>query len=279
MGTIELGPSHHEEHTSRAWQIGLATHPGQVREENEDASFVLQFILSHEGQATLPLGLFIVADGMGGHAGGQRASSLATRLVVDHVIRQLCLPQLSPAEGGMGPAPIHEILESSFGLAHRAVQDRIPGGGTTMTLALILGSSIHVAHVGDSRAYIGSQGRLRQVTTDHSVAARLVETGQVTRSQAAAQRSLLYKALGKGLQAQPDIKVETLDNAQYLLLCCDGLWSMVADEEIAAIITASSTPQAACLNLVSEANNRGGEDNITALLISPREWPDSEQKI
>ncbi len=253
-------------------QVGLASDPGRVRERNEDAALAWQCLLAQSGQAPLPLGLYVLADGLGGHAGGAQASALAVQLAAEHVIREICLPLLAEEGGGAGPPPIHEILRGSVRTAHQALLHRLPEAGTTLTLALVLAEGVYLAHVGDSRAYAGQRGRLRQLTRDHSVAARLAEMGQATDDELDAQQNVLYKALGQGAELEPEIRYHDLEQGQYLLLCCDGLWGKVPDEEMAAIVEATPTPDIACQNLVARANEYGGEDNISVILVA-RGWP------
>jgi serine/threonine protein phosphatase PrpC len=282
-------------------QVGLASDPGRVRERNEDCSLALQFTLAQQGQPPLPVGLFIVADGMGGHLQGQQASALAVRLAARHVINQVYLPFLGDDEQRSGRAPIHEVLETSVQIAHQAVMRQLPNAGTTMTMALTLGDGVYIAHVGDSRAYLGEPGRLRLLTRDHSMAARLLEMGHMTVDEVASQRNILYKALGQGAGGQstsegdaaeatlasgrypeeprvrpghpiePDILTHNLGPGQYLLLCCDGLWTKVPDEEMSALIDTSPTAGSACRRLVDQANEQGGEDNISVILVA-RGW-------
>lgn len=258
--------------SSHDLMVGLASDPGRIRDHNEDASLIWQFVLAQEGQPPLPMGLFIVADGMGGHAWGEQASALATRLAADHVIREVCLPILG-ARGEMpGRTPIHEVLGDSIRLAHLAITRSLPEAGTTMTMALLLGDGAYIAHVGDSRAYLGERGTLRLLTKDHSMAARLLEMGQVTLEEVAPQRNILYKALGQGASVEPDIIYQDLAWGQYLLICCDGLWGKVPDAEIAAVVEAAPTPDRACQELVALANRNGGEDNISVIVVA-RGWP------
>ena len=252
-------------------QVGLASDPGRVRDHNEDTSFALQFMWAQQGEPPLPVGLFILADGMGGHAQGEQASALAVRVAARHIINQVYLPLLSDDEGPVMRLPINEVLEASMRMAHEAVLRQLPRAGTTMTMALTLGDGVYIAHVGDSRAYLGGGGRLKLLTRDHSMAARLLEMGRASREEAATQRNILYKALGQGAQIEPDILYQNLAPGQYLLLCCDGLWDKVPDEEMSAIIEASPTPGTACQNLVDRANENGGEDNITVILAA-RGW-------
>jgi serine/threonine protein phosphatase PrpC len=265
-GATGFQPSPHD------LQIGLASDPGRVRDHNEDASLAWQFVIAQQGQPPLPIGLFVVADGMGGHARGEQASSLAVRLTADHVIRQVCLPLLAGNEGTAERAPIHEVLNDSVSMAHEAINRRFPQAGTTMTMALMLGDGIYIAHVGDSRAYLGERGDLRPITQDHSVAARLLEMGQATPEEVSPQRNILYKALGQGARVEPDIMYYDLERGQYLLICCDGLWGKVSDSVIATTIEAAPTPDQACQELVALANLNGGEDNISVILVA-RGWP------
>jgi serine/threonine protein phosphatase PrpC len=252
--------------------VGLASDPGRVRDRNEDTSLAMQFMLAQHGQPPLPTGLFILADGMGGHAEGQEASALAVRLTARHILNQVHLPLLGDQDGMVARVPINEVLVSSVEIAHEALVRRLPAAGTTITLALALGDGLYIAHVGDSRAYLGERNRLRLLTRDHSMAARLREMGQTASDEAALQRNILYKALGQGTRVDPDILYHDLGPGQYLLLCCDGLWDQVNDEEMSAIVRAAPTPGTACRNLVTRANEKGGDDNIS-VIIAARDWP------
>jgi len=229
-------------------------------------------MLAQHGQPPLPLGLFIIADGMGGHAAGQQASVLAVHTASKYIINQVHLPLLSAQNGAMAPAPINEVLESSMQIAHETLLHRLPGAGTTVTMALVMGDDLYIAHVGDSRAYLGERGRLLSLTRDHSMAARLQEMGQAASDVATLQRNILYKALGQGSRVDPDILYHALDPGQYLLLCCDGLWGKVSDAEISTIVDGSATPGIACRDLVARASETGGEDNIS-VIIAARGWP------
>jgi len=253
-------------------QIGLASDPGQVRERNEDACLAWQFVLAQDGEPPAPMGLFIVADGMGGHVLGAQASALATRTAARYVLRHIVLALVSEDSEATDRPPIREVLSASVRLAHQAILHRCPEAGTTMTMALLLGNSLYVTHVGDSRAYLGQRGKIQLLTRDHSLAARLLDVGQITPEEAAAQRNVLYKALGQGAEIEPDILCHDLLPGQYLLLCCDGLWGQVSDEAMAAIVEAAPTPDLACQHLVAEANQHGGEDNISVILAA-RGWP------
>jgi serine/threonine protein phosphatase PrpC len=255
------------------WQVGIFSHPGRVRRRNEDACLAFQFALVQHDQPPLPVGLFVVADGMGGHMEGQQASALACRLAAEHVMRQVLFPLLAEGDGQAERPPINEMLESSVQLAHASVSRRLPEAGTTLSMALVLGDAVYLAHVGDCRVYLGSPGQLRLLTRDHSMAARLLEMGQASSQEIASQRSILYRALGKAAEIDPDIVYQHLEGeGEYLLLCCDGLWGELDDAEMAAAVEMTPSPDAACRALVARANEKGGEDNIT-VIIAARTWP------
>ena len=258
-------------------QIGLASHPGCVRERNEDTCLAFHFSLAQHGEPPFPVGLFIVADGMGGHSLGEQASALACKLAAEYIIRQVCLPLLAPSSDQSDRPPINEVLETSVHIAHEAVMRQLTEAGTTLTVALLLGDGIYIAHVGDSRAYLGEPSGLQALTRDHSMAARLLEMGQATAEEMQAQRNILYRALGRGPHIEPDVVYHSLKQGQYLLLCCDGLWGELSDPEMAEIVNAAPTPDIACQHLVAQAKEKGGEDNITVILAA-RGWPPLSKK-
>jgi serine/threonine protein phosphatase PrpC len=206
---------------------------------------------------------------MGGHQHGEMASGVAVRAMAGHVISQLYSPlfSLSPA---IQEQTLHEIMEAGIQNAHRAILKQAPGGGSTLTGVLALGDQLTIAHVGDSRAYlVHPDGRLEQLTRDHSLVKRLVELGQITTDEAAVhpQRNVLYRALGQGEPIDAEITTVPLPSSGYLLICSDGLWGLVPEDEIFRIVTSSPSPAEACQLLVESANEAGGPDNITAVLV------------
>lgn len=247
--------------------VGCGQSVGKQREHNEDALFMLTTNLA-EGNTSLPFGLYIVADGMGGHQHGEVASSLAIHAMASHMIQKLYLPLLSGVEK---PADsIQEILQGGIQNAHRDITKEVPGGGTTITAALVIGDKVTIAHVGDSRAYIlEAGGQIEPVTRDHSLVKRLVELGQITPEEAAVhpQRNVLYRALGQGEPFEPDLSSAHLPSRGYLLLCSDGLWGVVPEGEIQRLILTAPDPASACQRLIEAANAAGGPDNITAVLV------------
>lgn len=249
-------------------RVGWVSDVGRQRSINEDSVLVVEAF--QEGHDALePFGLFIVADGMGGHKEGEVVSALAVRTAARHILQQFYLASLDRREHGADQASIVEILEQAANLANSAVVTAVPGGGTTLICALVMGRRAYLANVGDSRAYIVSPQGLEQVTRDHSLVDRLVEMGQLTAEEAAThpQKNVLYRAVGQGGALEVDTFVRSIPRGHYLLLCTDGLWGMVAEAEIASIIMRASSPQEASEALVAAANRAGGRDNISAILV------------
>jgi PPM family protein phosphatase len=248
--------------------VGCAQSVGLQRDHNEDALFTLTTNLASD-DVQLPFGLYIVADGMGGHQYGEVASGLAVRAVSNMVIRKLFMPIYSTRPSSPN-ASILEILNEAIQDAHHVVTREAPGGGTTMTAVLIMGEQMTVAHVGDSRAYlITPEGEFRPLTRDHSLVKRLVELGQITTDEAAyhPQRNVLYRALGQGEPVEADINTSPVPSNNHLLICSDGLWGVVPEAELLRLILDSSSPQEACQRMIDAANAAGGPDNITAILV------------
>jgi protein phosphatase len=165
--------------------------------------------------------------------------------------------------------PIHEVLRQAVILANRRIHQANPDGRTTLTCAFVLGTNVFIAHAGDSRAYLISRDAIRRLTTDHSLVNRLIELGQITPEEAAThpQRNVLYRALGRAEDLEVDTYLQSLSTDSSLLLCSDGLWGAVSEEAILAIVRAVPSPQSACRRLIALANDRGGEDNITAIMV------------
>jgi serine/threonine protein phosphatase PrpC len=248
--------------------VGYGQSVGHQRDHNEDALFVMTTTVASDN-TPVPFGLYIVADGMGGHQHGEIASGMAVRAMADHVIRKLYLPMLGLPQETPNES-LQEIMQSGLYEAHRAILKHAPGGGTTMTAVLIMGEQLTITHVGDSRAYaIYPDGRMQVLTRDHSLVKRLEELGQITPEEAAQhpQRNVLYRALGQGEPFEPDIVTFPLHHPGYLFLCSDGLWGVVSEKEIYNMISTTPTPQQACQELIDAANAGGGPDNITAILI------------
>lgn len=241
---------------------------GRRRENNEDALLAVTGTLGVESEAQ-PFGLFAVADGMGGHRSGELASEAAVRTLGSYVLARVYDPLFGP-----NPKPtqesLKEILEAAVKEAHERVKTAAPGGGCTLTAALVLGKQVIIAHLGDSRAYgIQADGRIEALTKDHSLVHRLQELGQITAEEAAThpQKSVLYRALGQGDSPEIDMSVSKLPNHGFLLLCSDGLWGAVHEDDIVHIVNSNFSPHLACQHLVEAANTVGGPDNIAVVLV------------
>jgi len=248
--------------------VGVGQSMGIQRDNNEDALFTLTTNLG-SGVESFYFGLYIIADGMGGHENGELASSLAVGQLTSHVINTLYLPIITD-RNKMMDVSIQEVMNNGVIQAHQKIKQVALGGGTTLTAALILGEQITLAHVGDSRAYmIDPQGNLQLLTHDHSLVKRLEEIGQISPEQASIhpQRNVLYRALGQGEAFTPDISTLQLRPGSYILICTDGLWGVVPEKELVGVIRTSPDPQSACQSLIFSANSAGGPDNISVIIV------------
>ena len=240
---------------------------GKLREHNEDSLVAITATLAGN-TASVPFGLYVVADGMGGHQFGEVASNAASKVLAGQIMRKFHsflfnMPTQQPEE------PLQEIMETAFQEAHRIVQREAPGSGTTLTAALVIGQQITIGHVGDSRAYaIYPVGRVEQLTRDHSLVKRLEELGHLNKEEAAnfPHRNVLIRALGQGEALETDVFTMPFPRNGYLMLCSDGLWGVVSDKDILRSISDAPNLQRACQNMVDAANIAGGPDNITVVL-------------
>ncbi len=227
-------------------RIGSKTDKGLVREQNEDS-------MGYRNN------LFVVADGMGGHEAGEIASAIAVETILATDLA-LNIPE------ALGAA----VLAANEAILHEAErQPSLQGMGTTVVVLAWVEDEIFFTHVGDSRIYQLTDGTLKQLTEDHSLVVELVKNGGLTADEAKnhPQRNILTRALGtKGLS---NIEVQTVSHApgDKLLLCSDGLYSLLKDVELQEILSAVEPPQTIVDRLVDLANERGGNDNITLILI------------
>jgi len=250
----------------RHLMFGQHSDIGMVRKNNQDA--IHSFYAVSESVDDRPgFGVFLVADGMGGHHDGEIAASIAARTVLNELIRSLYLPMLASNEDER--PPITEAIETAIITANSAVVRSVPEGGTTLTVAVIQDDLVCVGHVGDSRAYLIHGREAEQLTRDHSYVQRLAELGQIDAADASSHliKNVLYRALGQTEQLEVDILTRRLPSQSYLLLCSDGLWGQVKEYEIISTVVNNPNPQAACRELVARANASGGVDNVSAILV------------
>ena len=243
-------------------KYSVVSDKGKTRKDNEDSYY------AHGN-------LFMVADGMGGHNAGDVASKLAVKTIGDL------------SKQAVQTANEEKLIEEFFKEANRAVLKRSgkiaseQGMGTTLTLLLIKDEKAYLGHIGDSRAYILRDGKLLQVTDDHSLVANMVDEGKITEEEARIHpyRNVITKALGSEEKIEPDVFSVDIKKGDRILMCSDGLTSMVDDDRILDVLKKSETLRGAATALVKIANENGGSDNITALVIDVIEgkkrsfWP------
>jgi serine/threonine protein phosphatase PrpC len=240
---------------------------GKQRDLNEDSVLALTTTMAGNS-GNLPFGLYIVADGMGGHQFGEVASNAAIRSVAGFILKKFH-PYLFQVKTDTMDESFQEIMLEAVREAQRTIQREAPGSGTTLTAALVIGQQVTVAHVGDSRAYfVYPDGRIEPITRDHSLVKRLEELGHITPEEAVnyPHRNVLYRALGQGELLDPDIFTVAFPQPGFLMICSDGLWGVVAEQDIVRSIIEAPSLQRACQNLVTAANTAGGPDNISVIL-------------
>lgn len=268
--TRPLAPPEEYISATKRVRVGYMSDPGLMRSNNQDT--LLVFVTSIESNKTPPpFGLFVVADGMGGHHDGERASMVAAHSIARYVIHEIYLPFLEGRQPDANQKTIPEVLANAMDAANEAVNAEVPEGGTTVTCAVVRGDLAYFAHVGDSRAYLITDDRqnMELITRDHSLVKRLEELGQLTPEEAEVdpRRNMLYRAIGQGDTLEVDAATRRLPPSASLLFCSDGLWNVVNDEHILQILRESPDPQESCERLVQAANERGGPDNITVVLV------------
>ena len=241
------------------------THVGRQRQHNEDS-----YLVADEAK------LFLVADGMGGHAAGEIASRIAVDSISEFILH-------TKEDDGTWPHAYDEHYKRSTNRLMAAVRlantrvleamrkdARLRGMGTTVVACLADGETMSVAHVGDSRAYMIRDNHLQRITNDHSWVFEQVQAGMLTEAEAEKHplRNVITRALGGALQVNPDASEIEVKGGDVFLLCSDGLTGMVPEDEILKVVTQfTGDLEKACQKLIEEANERGGLDNVTAILV------------
>lgn len=236
---------------------------GMKRQRNED-SFAIE----------ADYGFFIVADGMGGHAGGDVASLIAAETARDFLKEALSGSEIRWPFGVDHSLPRNiNILSSGIRLANMRIFNESTGirrgMGTTMAVLLLQEQKAYVCHVGDSRIYRIRNNYIEQLTEDHSLVADEIRRGAITRDEARsfALRNILTRAVGTSEDVECDCRIEDLKNGDIFLLCSDGLTEMLEDSEILAIVNGSGEAERSCEDLIRKANEKGGDDNVTAIVV------------
>ncbi|HSJ54663.1 MAG TPA: protein phosphatase 2C domain-containing protein, partial [Anaerolineae bacterium] len=251
--------------------VGQRSDAGIVRELDEDSLLTLTLAPSYESRTAPVLGLFAVADGMGGHEGGEIASKLALQVLAEHVLKGIVLPEMA------GELALDDDLLLRLRRAIVAANDDVflarqkrgNDMGTTLTAVLVRDNRLFLAHVGDCRAFRWNADGLEQLTTDHSVVASMIANGQAAPDEIYTHphRSVIYRSIGDKPSVEVDTDIVPLAPGDRILVCSDGLWEMVRNEGIADVMLQEADPQAACDLLVKQANLAGGEDNISIVIV------------
>lgn len=232
---------------------------GRLRAHNEDTFFISE-----------DASILVAADGLGGHAAGEVASEIAARFVAE------LLESQSELLRSGAPDQIASLLATAIHGAHEAVLDEASsdpsreGMGATLIVSVIANQTAYVGHVGDVRGYLFADNTLIQITDDHSPVGEMVRAGTITVAQARKhpEKHLITQAIGLQPGISPELSEVDLDDGESLMLCSDGLWEALPDEDIVAILAASDTPYTAAVALTDAANDRGGPDNVTTLVYT-----------
>ncbi len=241
------------------------TDVGKKREKNEDSLLVRE-----------SLGLFMVADGMGGHQGGECASRLAVKTVDETLTHLLEDPDATLAEDTFversdpGELLKYAIRQASRKIFEEASQNpHLRGMGTTAVTLLLQNDKGYIAHVGDSRAYLIRDGAVRQLTTDHSLVAEQLRAGFITPDEVKKHKfkNIITRSVGFQNEVDIDLLVRDLEEGDHFLLCSDGLTNLVDDGDLGKIVSRNGARES-CQKLIELANKRGGDDNISAVVVS-----------
>lgn len=226
------------------------TDTGKVRQQNED-SFALR----------PDQNLYLVADGMGGHKAGE----IASRLAIEEVVAAIPIAELKRSR--FSPDACRHLLMEGFRKANNTVlaygdkKPEIAGLGCTLIGCLIMSNQAHICHVGDVRGYLIKGTDMQQITSDHSLAAMSAGSDETQ------PKNIVTRCIGVSMDNSPEYHLVELTSNDQLLLCSDGLWNMVSDDDIAKIVSQATTPEIACNQLINMANDAGGRDNITAVIV------------
>lgn len=242
--------------------VGWSIDTGRKREQNEDYAYTVTLSQPTEnGERTISI--YAVADGMGGHAAGEVASELAVRTAIRRLMDSLT------ATDDLAVENCQMWMQNAVSSANKTVYKQ--GGaamGTTLLIAVVIDNTLHIANIGDSRAYLITRDGIRQLTHDHSLAQMLLDAGALAPEEAvtSTRRNILTRSIGTHETVEVDVFEEHIDQPCYLLLCSDGLWSELSEEKMLHIVHDSDTVQEASQRLVDAGNEAGGHDNIAVVL-------------
>lgn len=243
-------------------RVFTKTDIGKTRSMNQDS-----FLVSENNDNGL--NLYLLADGMGGYKGGEIASKVAITAVNKYITQKF-------DEISKNKESILELIEESIDFANSAIyeeseqDEELQDMGTTLEVVLIYNNRIYIGHIGDSRIYRVRKNKMKKITTDHSYVEKLIQDGEITREESYThpKKNLLIKALGTDKEVDPDLIYAPLERGDVLIMCSDGLTNMIREDKILEII--KENKEDCTTDLVDEANNEGGLDNITVVVIDNR---------
>jgi PPM family protein phosphatase len=249
--------------------VGRLSDVGRRRELDEDSLLTAE-IMQFTQAGSQVIGLYAVADGMGGTCAGEVASKIIIETITREVTQKVWLPRFASPDVQLDYAAILQaaIEQANTDVLNARTQAQTDMGSTVVA-ALLIGNHAHIANVGDSRAYLITRDQITQITKDHSLVQALVDHGTIRAEEVRThpRRNYILRNVGAQPQLQVDLYQVTIEPSQSLLLCCDGLWEKVLDEQIRDLVNRHANPQDACRALIRAANENGGDDNITCVLV------------
>jgi PPM family protein phosphatase len=250
------------------FRLGRRSHVGMVRNLNEDSLLTLELNRTQQS-VSQPVGVFTIADGMGGHTAGEIASGTIINTIARKAAEDIIQCQLMQGSKTDCQKWLQEAVEAANAEVYALRESSGTDMGSTLVAAVLESNHAYLTHVGDSRAYLINQEGIRRLTSDHSLVEQLVATNQITREEARfhPQRNVIYRTIGDSPRIEVEIVTTTLGVADCLLLCSDGLTGMLDDQTIFRIVMEAASPQTACDALVEAANTGGGDDNISVVIV------------
>ncbi len=267
-GALDGDPTVVKSKSTNHFRTASCQSAGKERSHNEDTLFVFSGLLNGV-DSPMSFGLYLVADGMGGHQSGEVASRLAVQATSQYLMEHLFNSFIFDMQS-ISDEALNRHLEAAVEEAQSLIKREVPGGGTTLTLVMGLNDQFFSAHIGDSRLYrINAQGDLTLLTKDHTLVKRLVDLGEITEEEALRhpERNVLYRALGQKDPIHADLDQFSLQKGDRLLICSDGLWGVVDEKQLYDLILKADDLDALACDLVNAANEKGGPDNISVVLL------------
>jgi len=242
--------------------VGTATDPGKVRKINQDFYYCSDEVTG--------LYFYIIADGMGGHNGGEVASRISVNTVKKYILEHYCRDEYINDRLLLIRDAFSEGNNKVFGMSEG--REDLKGMGTTLTMAFMENNILYTGHIGDSRIYIFRGDKIEKITEDHSLVEELVKNGSISPEEADnhPQKNIITRALGTQEHAEIDMGSKMMEEGDIVLMCTDGLTNMLSNKEIELQCKTIDDPQELCDSLLAQANLRGGKDNITVIAVKVR---------